>query len=111
MVSKPLTGDELQMSKDSLARSVPADFETSESAAGTFAEVYIYDLGLDYFSKYPELTEAVTADQASAAARKYLQPDKLVVVAVGDRKTIQPALARLNLGPIEVWTPDARPEK
>ena len=111
MLGKPLTSDELQMSKDSLARSVPANFETSDSAAGTFAEVYIYDLGLDYFSKYSELTEAVTADQTSAAAKKYLQPDKLVVVAVGDRKTIQPALARLNLGPVEAWTPDARPEK
>ena len=111
MVAKPLSSDELQMSKDSLARSVPANFETSDSAGGTFAEVYIYDLGLDYFSKYPEQTEAVTADQASAAARKYLQADKLVVVAVGDRKTVQPALARLNLGPVEVWTPDAKPEK
>ena len=52
MVTRPLTPEELQMSKDSLARAVPANFETSDNAAGTFADVYIYDLGLDYFSMY-----------------------------------------------------------
>src|SRR6185295_8350356 len=56
MTEKPLTGDELQMAKDSLARSVPANFETSDTAASTFADVYVYDLGLDYFSKYADLT-------------------------------------------------------
>jgi zinc protease len=111
MATKPLTGDELQMSKDSLALAVPANFETSDSAAGTLAEIYVYDLGLDYFSKYAERTEAVTADEAAAAAKKYVQPDTLIVVAVGDRKTIAPALSKLNIGPVEVWDADARPTK
>ena len=111
MATKPLTGDELQMSKDSLALAVPANFETSDSAAGTLAEIYVYDLGLDYFSKYAERTEAVTAEEAAAAAKKYVQPDKLIVVAVGDRKTIAPALSKLNIGPVEVWDADARPAK
>jgi zinc protease len=111
MTTKPLTGDELQMSKDSLALAVPANFETSDSAAGTLAEIYVYDLGLDYFSKYAERTEAVTAEDAAAAAKKYVQPDKLIVVAVGDQKTIAPALAKLSIGPIEIWDADARPKK
>ena len=111
MATKPLTGEELQMSKDSLALAVPANFETSDSAAGTLAEIYVYDLGLDYFSKYAERTEAVTAEEAAAAAKKYVQPDELIVVAVGDRKTIAPALSKLNIGPVEVWDADARPEK
>src|SRR5262249_44853497 len=108
MKTKPLAPTELQMSKDSLARSVPANFETSGSAAGTFADTYVYDLGLDYFSKYGEQTEAVTADAAAAAAQKYVQPDKLVIIAVGDRAKIQPALEKLKLGSVEVWNTDAR---
>jgi zinc protease len=111
MKTKPLTPTELQMSKDSLARSVPAMFETSGSAAGTFADTYVYDLGLDYFSKYGEQTEAVTADAAAAAAQKYVQPDKLVIIAVGDRAKIQPALEKLKLGSVEVWNTDAKPAK
>ncbi|HEX4346526.1 MAG TPA: pitrilysin family protein [Vicinamibacterales bacterium] len=111
MATKPLSGDELQMAKDSLARSVPANFETSDSAAGTLAEIYIYDLGADYFSHYADRTEAVTAEQAAEAAKKYVQPDKLIVVAVGDRQLIAPALATLNLGPMEVWTAEGKPQK
>ncbi len=108
MITKPLTPEELQMSKDSLARAVPANFETSDNAAGTFADVYIYDLGLDYFSKYAALTDAVTAEQVAASAQKYLQPDKFIVVAVGDRSKIEAGLAALKLGPLEHWTADAR---
>jgi zinc protease len=111
MATKPLSAEELQTSKDSLARSVPATFETSDSAAATLADIYVYDLGLDYFSKYAERTEAVTADQAAEAAKKYVQPDKLVVIAIGDRQSIVPALAKLSLGPIEVWSADGRPQK
>ena len=111
MATRPLSGDELQMSKDSLARSVPGNFETSDSAAGTLAEIYIYDLGADYFSRYPDRTEAVTAEQAADAAKKYVQPDKLIVVAVGDRRTIAPALEKLNLGHLEIWTPDGKPQQ
>ena len=44
---------------------------------------------------------AVTAEQAQAVAAKYLQPSALVVVAVGDRKLIDPELRKLNLGNVE----------
>jgi zinc protease len=104
MTEKPLSDDELKLSKDALARSVPANFETSDSAARSFAGLYVYDLGLDYYAKYPERTDAVSSEQALAAARKYLQPDKLIVIAVGDRAKIEPALNRLNPGAVEVWS-------
>jgi zinc protease len=69
MTEKPLTGEELQVAKDSLARSLPANFESSDNAASTSADVYIYEIGLDYFSKYADLVDAVTADQATAASQ------------------------------------------
>ena len=103
MREKPLSDEELQLAKDSLSRSVPANFETSDNAASSFADLYVYGLGLDYYSKYAERIEAVTADEALAAAKKYLQPDMLIVIAVGDRTKIEPALKRLNLGAVEIW--------
>ena len=86
MATKPLTGDELQMSKDSLALAVPANFETSDSAAGTLAEIYVYDLGLDYYAKIGARLSAVTAEQTKAVAQKYVLPDKVTVIAVGSWK-------------------------
>jgi zinc protease len=70
--------------------------------------VYIYDLGLDYYTKYADAVNAVTAEQALAMAKKYLGPERLIVIAVGDRKTIEPQLRKLNLGKIEIRNADGR---
>jgi zinc protease len=102
----PVEGEELQLAKDSLTRSLPAAFETSPNVAGSFSNIYIYDLGLDYFTHYTDRIGAVTAADVKAAADKYVQRNKLLVVAVGDRQKIQPELEKLNVGPIEVRTGD-----
>jgi zinc protease len=50
---------------------------------------------------------AVSAADVQRVADKYIQPDKLAVVVVGDRKTIEPGLKALNLGPLTVVEPAA----
>ena len=104
-----MTADELKRAKDSLANSLPGAFETSADAAASFSNVYIYDLGLDYYTHYAESVNAVTAEQALAAAKKYLVPDRLVVIAVGDRAKIEPELRKLNLGTVEIRDPEGKP--
>ena len=49
-----VSADELSLGKDSLVRSLPGRFETSAQAASSFAELFVYQLGLDYYSKYIE---------------------------------------------------------
>ena len=39
-------------------------------------------------------------------AQKYIQPDRVAVVIVGDMKAIEPGIRALNLGPIHVLTID-----
>jgi zinc protease len=101
--------DELALSKDSLVRSLPADFETSGSMNATTANTFIYDLGFDYYAKLAPRLSAVTVEQVRGVAQKYVVPEKLVVVAVGDRAKVGPALGRLNLGATETWNADATP--
>ncbi len=97
MANKPLSAEEMTLSKDSLVRSLPADFETNQSTAGTFGAIYVYDLGLDYWSKYPAMIEGVTPAAVEAAATKYLQRDALHVVIVGDKATVVPQIDKLNM--------------
>jgi zinc protease len=106
MTTSPMTADELAMAKDSIVRALPSDFETSAGTAGSLANLYVYDLGLDYYTKLPAQVSAVTADVALAAARKYLVPDRMIVVAVGDRAKIEPGLRKLNLGTVETRRAD-----
>ena len=66
----------------------------------------VYHLPDDYFSRYVQNIEAVTAADVQRVAQKYIQPDRFVVVVTGDRKVIEPAIRALNLGPITVLTVD-----
>jgi zinc protease len=100
MRSKPMTTEELAISKDSIARSLPGQFETSPNAAATIGSLFVYNLPLDYYRTLPAKIEAVTAADAQRVAEKYLRPEQMVVAAVGDRAKIEPELSKLQLGPV-----------
>jgi zinc protease len=99
---RPISPDELVRAKDGLSNSLPGAFETSSNAVSNFANVFTYDLGLDYYAKYAAQVRAVTPEQVNQMAEKYIIPGRMIVVAVGDRKTIEPELQKLNLGPLEI---------
>ena len=111
MVERPVSEDELKKAKDSMSNSLPGAFESSANAVSNFSNVFIYDLGLDYYTRYAEQVNAVTAEQTLAAARKYLVPGSMIVVAVGDKAKIEPQLKKLNLGAIETRDTEGRPAK
>jgi zinc protease len=103
-----MTPAELLLSKDSIARSLPGRFERGTEAAATFAELFTYDLPLDYFSSLPDRINAVTVEQAQSVAQKYIQPDKMIVLAVGDRAKIEEDMKKLNLGKMEIRDTDGK---
>jgi zinc protease len=106
MIQQPQSADELARAKDGMSNSLPGAFETNNNAVGNFANTFIYNLGLDYYSKYAEQVAAVTQAQTADVAKRYVSPDRMVVVAVGDIEAIEPEIKKLNLGPIEVRQPD-----
>jgi len=103
-----MTPAELLLSQDSIARSLPGRFERGTAAAATFAELFTYDLPLDYYSTLPGRINAVTIEQAQAAAKKYIQPEKMIVLAVGDRVKIEEDMKKLNLGKVEIRDTDGK---
>ena len=106
MTEVPLTADELGLARDSLVRSLPGLFETNGQVVGSLTSIYVYDLGLDYFTKYPQQIGAVTPEAAQDVAKRYLVPGKMIVVAVGDRAKITPQLQKLGLGATELRDAD-----
>jgi zinc protease len=109
MTATPLGSDELTKAKDSLANSLPGAFESSAGAVNNFSNVFVYDLGLDYYTRYAQQVNAVTPDQALDVAKRYLVPNRMVVVAVGDRKAIEADLQKLNLGSVEIRDSEGKP--
>ena len=106
IVERPITADELARAKDGLSNSLPGAFETNGNAIGNFSNVFTYSLPLDYYSRYAEQVAAVTMAQTADVAKRYLVPEKMIVIAVGDLEKIEPEIKKLNLGPIEVRQPD-----
>ena len=96
--TSPLTPDELKMSKDFLMRSLPGGFETAEETTGKVSDLFTYQLPLDYYRAYPEKIDAVTSEQAASVALKYIHPENMILIAVGDKAKIQPEIEKLNLG-------------
>lgn len=108
MRDAPLPAAELDTARDAQVLSLPGAFETNADIGASMADIFIYSLPLDYYARLPGQLSAVTAAQVQAAARKYLGPDKMKVVAVGDRKRILPQLQTLGLGTVEVRDSDGQ---
>jgi zinc protease len=101
-IRKPIPPDEIEKAKNYLALLLPRNFETTARLVGSLAQIFIYNLPEDYFSTYTQRVRAVTPADIQRVAERYIQPEKFAVVIVGDRKTIEPGIAALNLGPLKV---------
>ena len=51
--------------------------------AGALINIERYSLGLDYYRRYPDLVKSVTPSDVMKVARKYIDPDRLVVAVAG----------------------------
>ena len=56
----------------------------------------IYGLPDSYFNEYISKVNAVTIEDVDRVAKKYLDPSKMAIVVVGDRKVIEPGLKELG---------------
>jgi zinc protease len=110
--TQPLTNDELSRARSSLIRSLVSDFESTNSINTQMANLWLFQLPPDYFGKLPARIEAVTSADAQQAAARYIRPQNLLLIVVGDKSKIEAGLKDLKLGPVETWTePSAVPAK
>jgi len=98
--------DELELATKYLAGVFPIRYETTDAVAGALAMAAVYGLDSGYFSAYRQRILAVTTADVLAAARAYLHPEQLQVLAVGDSNAIEGPLAALGLGPMTVTNAD-----
>ena len=104
-IHEPVPPAELEKAKNYLALLMPRNFETTRGTADALAQSWTYGLPADYYTTYADKVRAVTAADVQRVADKYIQPDKLAVVIIGDRKTIEPGVKALNLGPVNIVEP------
>jgi predicted Zn-dependent peptidase len=101
-ISKPVDPEELTKAKNYVAFGFPGDFETSRQLSQRIEELMIYGLPDSYFDEYVPRIQAVTSAEVQKAAATYIQPSKMDVLVVGDRKVIEPGIRALNIAPVRV---------
>ncbi len=77
---------ELSDAKAYLTGSFPLRMDTSAKIAGMLTAIEIYNLGLDFPQKYAGLINSVTREDIRRVAKKYLHPDKMVIVVVANQE-------------------------
>ena len=95
------TGDietrELEDTKNYLIGVFPASVQTASDVASRLLDMELYGLSEDYFDRYRENIAAVTKDDVERVAKKYLDPDRVLIVIVGNAAQIREPLGGLGM--------------
>lgn len=102
---------ELTKAKRYLQLQLPAQFETTGGVASRLVPLVLYGLPLDYYNTYAQRLEAVTQADVQRVASRYVDPSRLAVIVVGDRKSVEPTVKALDLGPVSVRDMNGKPVK
>jgi predicted Zn-dependent peptidase len=98
--ARPVTDDELATAKDSLIQRLPATFASVSAINGAISGLWTQGLPDDYYQQYTKAVAAVTKDDVLRVAKKYIDMDKLAIVIVGDKASIEAPLKATNVAPI-----------
>ena len=79
-----VSAEELETAKNYLIEVFPRNFSTATQVAGLFAQDEYTKRAPDFWTNYRDRVRAVTVEDVQRVAQKYLQPDKLVVLVVGN---------------------------
>ncbi len=97
----PPEATEVALATDYLAGVFPIRYESTSAVAGALAGATMFGLPDDWFATYRDRIRAITPTEVHAAARAHLDPERLLVLAVGDPTVIEAPLAALGLGAVE----------
>jgi zinc protease len=100
LTTKPFTDVELARAKDNLLSSFLFRYDTRDKVLAERERLEFYGYPADYLETYKAALEKVTIADLTAAAKKYIHPDKLAVLVVGNGPEIKPGLDELNMGPV-----------
>jgi predicted Zn-dependent peptidase len=104
---RPPTEEEVRRVKLDAVRSLPGRYETSRAVLASLQESARFDRPWNYPETLRAAYEALSAEDAAAAARRVLAPERMVWVIVGDAAKIEAELRALELGAFEVRTLEA----
>ncbi len=104
-----IKAEDLDMVKSTLLKSNALRFETLGALAAMLSPVVMYNLPFTYVKDREAIVQKINEDEHTKLAQKYIHPDKLIYVIVGDKATQFDKLKELGLGEPVLLDKDAKP--
>lgn len=103
---KGMTPEELETTKKSINQSDALRYETSFAKAGFLSQILSYDLPKDYVNQQSEVLNTVTIEELNGVVKKYLNPEEMIIVIVGDEGDIKDGLKKLGIAKVTTIDPN-----
>lgn len=91
IAAEPVKADELENSKKGFVDRLPSSFATKAQVAGVLASEEFtgrYATDPNYWQTVVPKIQAVTIEDVQRVAKKYLTPDRMVILVVGNKNEI-----------------------
>ncbi|MEW5868025.1 MAG: pitrilysin family protein [Chloroflexota bacterium] len=83
-VSEPISAEELTDNQAHFIGRLPFSFESNQGIASALLNLERYQLGLDYYRRFPDRVNAITVEDVLQAARHYLDSQRLCIAVAGE---------------------------
>ncbi len=100
LIARPFTEQELKRAKDDILNSFLFLYDTREKVLAERVRLEFYGYPADYLETYKAGIEKVSIADLERVSKKYIHPDKLAVLVVGNEPQIKPSLDELKMGPV-----------
>ncbi len=107
--SRPITAEELKDEQSNSTLGLPGSFETVQQLSGAYSNILQYRLPEDYYNTFTQKAMTLTPESANEIAKKYILPDHLIWVVVGDMGKVESGIRELNLGDVHKIDADGNP--
>jgi len=96
--TQPITQEELNQAKNSTLNSFIFNFQDPAQTLSRLMRYEYYDYPQDFIFRYRQELEKITVADVQRVAQKYLQPEQMVTLVVGNEEEIQPPLNTMGNG-------------
>ncbi|MDN5288123.1 MAG: insulinase family protein [Mucilaginibacter sp.] len=89
---KGISKEELEFTKSSVGQGDARKYETNGQKAAFLARIQAYDLEPGFVDEQNKILQTITQDEIDVLAKKYLDADQMVILVIGDKDKVKPAL-------------------
>jgi zinc protease len=107
--ARPIQGEEFTSIMRNMTSRLAGRFETINALESAALETVNLGLPEDYWANYAAGMRALNPPQLAGAAGKFIRPDEVVWLVVGDLRRIEPGIRELGWGEVVVLDNDGKP--